>query len=118
MKLLTNRKSIVLRVFAILFLAFSIVSCKEKGPREYIVDDTAVVNIGTIKEANGPYEFIILYKNETSDTIVAMQSRSSCRCTSPIVNGLPVPPGYFQRIPVKYDPAYQKGAIDAQVHIR
>lgn len=98
--------------------ALALVSCKEKGPREFIVDDNTVIDIGTIKEADGPYEFIVLYKNATPDTIVAAQSRSTCRCTTPMVNSIPIPPGYYQRIPVKYSPSYQKGAIDEQVDIR
>lgn len=118
MKLLTNRLSIPFRVFTIFFLAVSLVSCKEKGPREYIVDDNTVINIGTIKEADGPIEFVILYKNDTPDTMVATHSRSSCGCTTPMVNNLPIPPGEYHRIPIKYNPAYQKAAIDAQVDIR
>lgn len=118
MKLLTSRLSILFRASALIVLAASLVSCKEKGPREYIVDDNTVIDIGTIKEANGPVDFVILYKNTTPDTIYAVQSRSSCRCTTPMVNGLPIPPGYYQRIPVEYSPSYQKGAIDAQVDIR
>ena len=120
MKLITDKSIMLLRAALVFSLALPIVSCKEKekGPREYIADDTTVINIGTIKEADGPVEFIILYKNSTPDTIYAAQSRSSCRCTTPMVNNLPIPPGYYQRIPVKYSPAYQKGAIDAQVDIR
>ena len=117
MKLVTSKSILLLRAALVFSLALSFVSCKEKGPREYIVDDNTVVNIGTIKEADGPVEFVILYKNETPDTIVATHSRSSCHCTTPMVNNLPIAPGEYQRIPVKYSPSYQKGAIDAQVDI-
>lgn len=118
MKLLTSRLSILFRVFTVFSLAVSLVSCKEKGPREYIVDDNTIINIGTIKEADGPIEFVLLYKNDTPDTLIATHSRSSCQCTTPVVNNLPIPPGQYHRIPVKYSPAYRKGAIDAQVDIR
>ena len=93
-------------------------ACAPKGPKEFIVNDNTVVDIGTIKEADGPYEFVILYKNETQDTIIAAQSRSTCRCTTPMVNNLPIPPGEYHRIPIKYNPSYQSGHIDEQVDIR
>lgn len=118
MKLVTSKSIVLLRAALVFSLALSFVSCKEKGPREYIANDNTVINIGTIKEADGPVEFIILYKNDTPDTMVAMQSRSTCRCTTPVVNKIPIPPGYYQRIPVEYNPSYQNGAIDAQVDIR
>lgn len=118
MKLVTSKSIVLLRAALVFSLALPIVSCKEKGPREIIANDNAVINIGTIKEADGPVEFIILYKNDTPDTMVATHSRSTCRCTTPLVNKMPIPPGYYQRIPVKYNPTYQKGAIDAQVDIR
>lgn len=118
MKLLTSRELIIFRFFTLFVLATLTVSCKEKGPREYIVDDTTVVDIGTLKEADGTFEFVILYKNDTPDTMVATHSRSSCHCTAPVVNNLPIPPGEYHRIPIKYNPSYQKGAIDAQVDIR
>lgn len=117
MKLLTSRLSILFRASALIVLAASLVSCKEKGPREYIVGDNTVVDIGTINEADGPVDFVLLYKNTTLDTLVATHSRSSCRCTTPMVNNLPIPPGEYHKIPIKYSPAYQKGAIDAQVDI-
>lgn len=107
-----------IKAVVLLSLAILAVSCKEKGPKEYIAGDTTVINLGKIKEADGDVEFVILYKNETPDTLIAAQSRSSCHCTTPMVNNIPIPPGYYQRIPVKYSPAYQKGAIDAQVDIR
>ena len=118
MKLITNGIIAFLRPGLVLLAALAVFSCKEKGPREYKADDTTVVDIGTIKEADGPYEFIVIYKNNTPDTIVAAQSRTSCGCTTPMVNNLPVPPGHYQRIPIKYNPAYRKGAIDEQVDIR
>ncbi len=118
MKLITNGIIAFLRPGLVLLAALAVFSCKEKGPREYIVDDNTVINIGTIKEADGPIEFVILYKNDTPDTMVATHSRSSCGCTTPMVNNLPIPPGEFHRIPIKYNPAYQKAAIDAQVDIR
>jgi len=93
-------------------------SCAPKGPKEYIVDDHTIVDIGTIKEADGPVEFVILYQNTTNDTIVARQTRTTCRCTTPIVNNKPIAPGEWQRIPITYDPAYRSGAIDGQVDIR
>lgn len=118
MKLLTNRRLELFEAAFALIFALSAVSCKETGPREYIVDDTTVIDLGAIKEADGPLEFIILYKNNTPDTLVATHSRSSCHCTTPVVNNLPIPPGEYHRIPVKYSPVYQKGAVDAQVDIR
>ena len=93
MKLVTSKSIVLLRAALVFSLALSFVSCKEKGPREYIVDDNTVVNIGTIKEADGTMEFVILYKNDTPDTMVATHSRSSCHCTAPVVNNLPIPPG-------------------------
>lgn len=118
MKLMTKSGEFVLKAILIVSAAFALASCKEKGPLEFKADDTTVVNIGTVKEADGPVEFTILYYNATPDTLVAAQSRSSCRCTTPRVNNRPVPPGEYQSIPVKYNPSYQKGAVDEQVDIR
>lgn len=111
-----------LMLFAALAAALAITGCKNKDGkgkiREYVVDDSTVVELGTINEADGPVEFVFLYKNNTPDTLVAQATRTTCGCTTPMLNNMKIPPGEYQRIPIKFTPAYKKGYLDEQVDVR
>lgn len=108
-------------IFATLAAVLMLAGCKNNGKdkiREYVVDDTTVVNLGTINEADGPIEFVFLYKNNTPDTLVAQATRTTCGCTTPMLNNMKIAPGEIQRIPIKFTPAYKKGYMDEQVDVR
>ena len=92
-------------------------ACQPKGPKEYIVTDTSIPDLGKVKEADGPLSFVMLYKNETNDTIVPFQFRTSCNCTSPGITNMPIAPGEYQRIEVTFKPAYKKGAFEESIDI-
>lgn len=114
------KKSIYIIAAAALLLA----ACNGKktvgsqfGPGEYLWEPGKTVDLGTINEIDGTFEFTLLYKNETGDTLVPKMWRASCGCTVPELNNAPIPPKEYHRIPMKFNPAFKKGPQQEELDI-
>lgn len=107
-------KAVVLTV-----AAAAAISCGERGAnRTYRVAEGQPVDIGKIKEIDGPVTITLLARNDLGDTLYPVRTQTQCGCTVAASERKPVAPGEDEVITVTYNPNYRPGPFDYEVYIQ
>lgn len=102
----------------LLFLtALLLVACSPKDGVITIAED-GYINLGKVKEADGPVELTCRYRNSSADTNVVFNVLTGCSCTAIVPANKVVAPGEYLSFKVTYDPAYRKGEINEGLCVR
>lgn len=88
------------------------------GVRSFTVQEGKDVNLGKIKETDGPVTVRLVAKNEYSDTLHPVQIHTSCGCTRVQFEAKPVPPGAEEVWEITYNPAYRPGPMREEIQVR
>lgn len=108
----------ILRLLSLLSAGVSLLSaCSENGPRTYRATTTKEVDLGIIKEIDGPLTVKLLLRNDFKDTLYPVQLYTPCRCTKVEFGKKPVAPGEDEVLEVTYNPAYNPGPMTEQIQI-
>lgn len=89
---------------------FMLCSCNN-GPKTIKGDNEGCFKLGTIKEADGPVEFIGTMGLDISEELTVTKVMTACSCTSAEIIEPVVAPGDLVKLKISYNPAYRKGDI-------
>ena len=89
----------------------------QKGPKEYRVSENTELNLGKIKEIDGPVTFKMLARNDQADTLYPVRIYAPCGCTAADTRRKPVAPGEDEVIEVTYNPAYRPGKMMEEIQV-
>ncbi len=95
----------------------AMISCGPKGPRSYTAVEDKAVNIGKIKEIDGPVTFKLVAKNTFADTLFPVRISTQCGCTAAETDKRPIPPGQDEIIEITYNPAYRPGDFNYDISV-
>ena len=108
------RKSIIPIVFFLLLLS----AC---GPKDEIKTfrayENTEVDLGKIKEIDGPVTVRLLCKNDYADTLYPVRFYTPCGCTQLNFKNTPVPPGEDEILEVVYSPKFRPGQMMETVRV-
>lgn len=107
------KKTVFLALLAIL------AACTPKdGVRTFPAREGKDVNIGKIKEIDGPVTVRLVIRNEYPDTLYPVQLHTPCGCTKAQFERKPVAPGEDEVLEVTYNPAYRPGPMREEIQVR
>ncbi len=86
-------------------------------PAEIRTTENTEADFGTIYEADGVVQTVLLVRNETADTLLPVAAHTSCRCTEASAESIKVAPGEDVRITVAYNPAYRSGIFMEEIQL-
>ena len=76
------------------------------------------VDVGTIREVDGPVEAVFAYRNAGKEPLVVVSVATSCGCTGVDYPRGPLAPGDSAKMVVTYDPKDRPGAFEKQITVR
>ena len=108
-----------MRKFTYIILAAALAAaCGPKdGIRTYRATTQTEVNLGKIKEIEGPVTFRLLCRNDYADTLYPAQLYTPCGCTKVKFDRKPVAPGEDEVLEITYNPAYRPGPLMESIDI-
>ena len=93
-------------------------ACAPKdGIRTMRASTSKEVDLGKIKEIDGPFKVRLLLRNDYKDTLYPVQLYTPCGCTQASFDKKPVAPGEDEVLEVVYNPAYNPGPMMEQIQI-
>ena len=106
------------KTLLIALLAAMAACTPKEGVRTLPAKEGKDVNLGKIKEIDGPVTVRLVVKNEYPDTLYPVQLYTSCGCTKAKFDQKPVPPGADEVLEVTYNPAYRPGPMREEIQVR
>jgi len=90
---------------------------KKDEIKTYRASENTEVDLGKIKEIDGPVTFRLLCRNEFADTLYPTRFYTPCGCTQLNFKRTPVAPGEDEVLEVVYNPKFHPGKMMEEVQV-
>ncbi|MGM9753125.1 MAG: DUF1573 domain-containing protein [Candidatus Cryptobacteroides sp.] len=95
----------------LLLSLFLFCACNSGAEKIYRADAQGNINIGKVKEADGPVHLKVVWTNNTDEELRVVSSRSACSCTQLELKAVRVAPGEELEFGITYNPAYRPADV-------